>query len=84
MSIVNGGFKEFGTDLHPGVGVKNWRSVKSNSKINGDGHCLARLENDLFDDLKASNAAISTSRQGRGNNLQNTLCEYSCKANASP
>ncbi|KAL5801640.1 hypothetical protein ACOSQ3_033272 [Xanthoceras sorbifolium] len=80
LSIVNKGFKEFGADQNPGIEEKIRRSAGLDCTINSDGCSLASLEIDLFDDSKASlhvsseasNAATSSSKQGRGNNLQNT------------
>ncbi|TXG49608.1 hypothetical protein EZV62_025483 [Acer yangbiense] len=75
LSIVNKGFTGFRTtDQNPGIGEKFQRSAGLDYAINSDGNSLASLEIDLFNDSKASNAAAavtSSSKHGKGNNLQN-------------
>ncbi|KDP46155.1 hypothetical protein JCGZ_06666 [Jatropha curcas] len=62
LSVLNRGFKKPEMLHFPGFDEEIWRSAESNSTITSDGHSLASLEIDLFDDIRASiNKSIDAS-----------------------
>ncbi|KAJ8766058.1 hypothetical protein K2173_020574 [Erythroxylum novogranatense] len=79
LSIINKGFKKSEVHLLAGVEEDMWRCTESEATGNTDSHSLASLENDLFDDIRASvkksnqsssNGASSTQRLRSGKGMQ--------------